>query len=156
MADKKLNEVTKVTDMAYVPVIMSDGSIGQIAKADLASVVAGLMSQKDMSTFVNSPTLLRDLNEVKPNGVYAFALAGTDPNGDILGYDYGNVLYFKNRSGFGTFQMVCINNTKSDGDRYFTRRGNADGTWNNWQRIDNFGYNSLEELAAALKPKLGL
>lgn len=42
MADKKLNEVTKVTDMAYVPVIMADGSIGQIAKADLASVVAGL------------------------------------------------------------------------------------------------------------------
>ena len=42
MADKKLNEVTKVTDMAYVPVIMSDGSIGQIAKADLASVVAEL------------------------------------------------------------------------------------------------------------------
>lgn len=43
MADKKLNEVTKVTDMAYVPVIMSDGSIGQIAKADLATVVAGLL-----------------------------------------------------------------------------------------------------------------
>lgn len=40
MADKKLNEVTKVTDMAYVPVIMADGSVGQIAKADLASVVA--------------------------------------------------------------------------------------------------------------------
>ena len=40
MADKKLNEVTKVTDMAYVPVIMEDGSIGQIAKEDLASVVA--------------------------------------------------------------------------------------------------------------------
>lgn len=43
MADKKLNEVTKVTDMAYVPVIMSDGSIGQIAKADLATVVAGVI-----------------------------------------------------------------------------------------------------------------
>lgn len=43
MADKKLNEVTKVTDMAYVPVIMSDGSIGQIAKADLASVVAEMI-----------------------------------------------------------------------------------------------------------------
>ena len=43
MADKKLNEVTKVTDMAYVPVIMADGSIGQIAKADLASVVAAQM-----------------------------------------------------------------------------------------------------------------
>ena len=46
MADKKLNEVTKVTDMAYVPVIMSDGSIGQIAKDDLASVVAELFALK--------------------------------------------------------------------------------------------------------------
>lgn len=43
MADKKLNEVTKVTDMAYVPVIMADGSVGQISKADLASVVAGII-----------------------------------------------------------------------------------------------------------------
>ena len=42
MGDKKLNEVTKVTDMAYVPVIMADGSVGQISKADLASVVAEL------------------------------------------------------------------------------------------------------------------
>ena len=46
MADKKLNEVQKVTDMAYVPVIMSDGSIGQIAKADLASVVAEQMTKR--------------------------------------------------------------------------------------------------------------
>ena len=45
MADKKLNEVQKVTDLAYVPVIMSDGSIGQIAKADLATVVAGLINR---------------------------------------------------------------------------------------------------------------
>ena len=46
MADKKLNEVTKVTDMAYVPVILSDGSVGQIAKADLATVVAEIMGLK--------------------------------------------------------------------------------------------------------------
>ena len=44
MADKKLNEVAEVTDMAYVPVIMSDGSIGRIAKADLATVVAGVIT----------------------------------------------------------------------------------------------------------------
>ena len=49
MADKKLNEVTKVTDMAYVPVIMSDGSIGQIAKSDLASVVAGKIGNANYS-----------------------------------------------------------------------------------------------------------
>lgn len=45
--DRKLNEVKKVTDMAYVPVIMADGSIGQIAKSDLASVVAGVMGTKN-------------------------------------------------------------------------------------------------------------
>ena len=28
--------------------------------------------------------------------------------------------------------------------------------WTPWYRIDNFGYNTLEELAAALKPLLGL
>lgn len=60
MADKKLNEVTKVTDMAYVPVIMSDGSIGQIAKADLASVVAGLLD----SRFVKLGASVRDSQSV--------------------------------------------------------------------------------------------
>jgi len=50
MADKKLNEVTKVTDMAYVPVILSDGSVGQIAKADLATVVAGICLTKGWRT----------------------------------------------------------------------------------------------------------
>ena len=61
MADKKLNEVTKVTDMAYVPVIMSDGSIGQIAKADLATVVAGQMSYIAQETGAG----ITDLNELK-------------------------------------------------------------------------------------------
>ena len=114
------------------------------------------MSTNDMSTFVNSSKIVNDLNKIMPNGVYAYALSDTDLNGDILGYDYGNVIYFKNRSSFGTFQMVCINTTKPEGDRYFVRRCIADGTWTNWQRIDNFGYNSLAELATALKPLLGL
>ena len=47
--DRKLNEVKKVTDMAYVPVIMADGSIGQIAKSDLASVVAGVIGNANKS-----------------------------------------------------------------------------------------------------------
>lgn len=59
MADKKLNEVQKVTDMAYVPVILADGSVGQIAKADLASVVAGYIgtfSQSNKGTLAASGT----------------------------------------------------------------------------------------------------
>ena len=43
MSDKKLNESKIVTDMDYVLVTLADGSVGQIAKSDLASVVAGIV-----------------------------------------------------------------------------------------------------------------
>lgn len=66
MADKKLNEVTKVTDMAYVPVIMSDGSIGQIAKADLASVVAGLIGNASLSKAGLMPSMYAHVKTVLP------------------------------------------------------------------------------------------
>ena len=82
MADKKLNEVTKVTDMAYVPVIMSDGSIGQIAKADLASVVAGRIGSYKTNTVANGE---RFVTYVAPQ----FMLA-------ITGSSSGSALYLGN------------------------------------------------------------
>lgn len=39
---------------------------------------------------------------------------------------------------------------------YTYYRAYWDGAWRDWARLDNFGYNTLEELAAALKPLLGL
>lgn len=54
--DRKLNEVKKVTDMAYVPVIMADGSVGQIAKSDLASVVAGILNPGYVNKFNVKPS----------------------------------------------------------------------------------------------------
>lgn len=68
MADKKLNEVAKVTDMAYVPVIMSDGSIGQIAKADLATVVAGLLGKPLGS--MNRTEDATNFDTITSNGIY--------------------------------------------------------------------------------------
>ena len=39
----------------------------------------------------------------------------------------------------------------------FCRVSNNSGkSWQSWQRLDNFGYNTLAELANALKPLLGL
>ena len=68
MADKKLNEVQKVTDMAYVPVILADGSVGQIAKADLASVVAGVMGNPLGTVIFNSwEELNNHINNNMPN-----------------------------------------------------------------------------------------
>ena len=85
MADKKLNEVTKVTDMAYVPVIMADGSIGQIAKADLASVVAGILAPFKMGGRLQSGF---DLNTLLDFGIYSFT------TGDVInsGSDGASVL----------------------------------------------------------------
>ena len=65
MADRTLDEAPKVTDMAYVPVIMTDGSIGQIAKADLASVVAEQINPLK----IHSEITEGDLNNYMFNGV---------------------------------------------------------------------------------------
>lgn len=70
--DKKLNEVTKVTDMAYVPVIMADGSIGQIAKSDLASVVAGFTSNRGNEL---NGIKITDLDTLRTAGIYTFSSA---------------------------------------------------------------------------------
>ena len=97
MADKKLNEVTKVTDMAYVPVIMADGSIGQIAKADLASVVAGLIG------FGNSKVLFYseynpNLDNIKDNarGFINEFYSGENPITDSSGWAFFESKKFPN------------------------------------------------------------
>ena len=38
----------------------------------------------------------------------------------------------------------------------YIRNKQSNGAWSFWARLDNFGYNSLAELATALKPLLGL
>ena len=81
MADKKLNEVTKVTDMAYVPVIMSDGSLGQIAKADLASVVAGIIGTGIAQNITINPG---ESNVVYLDGAYYIKAEGQGIMNGIL------------------------------------------------------------------------
>ena len=153
MADKKLNEVTKVTDMAYVPVIMSDGSIGQIAKADLASVVAGVMGTNQLFPFMG-----RGFMKGSANDLYGKSKAGiytvnsyNEPNFSDLpeGVAYGTLTVLA-ESSFSTQILSSVT------DNTYYIRYRTDTYWGGWKRIDNFGYNSLAELATALKPLLGL
>lgn len=53
MADKKLNSVSPVTDAAYVYAETSNGDTVKISKADLASVVAGIMGFLFYSKVIN-------------------------------------------------------------------------------------------------------
>ena len=119
--DRKLNEVKKVTDMAYVPVIMADGSIGQIAKSDLASVVAGQMVTSNLFPFalrVSEP----DANECVESGIYRIAFMGNVP------VNYGLLIVFSDSSY--TFQIV----TSVTGHSYYLRYKNESG-WGSWCNI---------------------
>lgn len=121
MADKKLNEVTKVTDMAYVPVIMSDGSIGQIAKADLASVVAGILAPFKMGGRLQSGF---DLNTLLDFGIYSFT------TGDVInsGSDGASVLIIY---GYAPNRVLQVQITSS-GNIYSRLYTNS---WSAWSRM---------------------
>lgn len=145
--DRKLNEVKKVTDMAYVPVIMADGSIGQIAKSDLASVVAEMMSTNKIAPFgfYNNGQTTDNANNLNKLGLYRIVSL---ENYQELNYPANNG-YIVNQfvSGSG-YQLFFYADTATV---YYRHKWNR---WSDWIRIDNFGYNTLEELAAALKPLL--
>ena len=127
MADKKLNEVQKVTDMAYVPVIMIDGSIGQIAKADLASVVAGLIDFNASTQFkerglISSGTNMDDLGM----GIWnrysgSYTINNKPPYDSFIAVVY--------RSGSYVVQIAynAANNSQS------VRRTYYGGNWTSWQ-----------------------
>lgn len=74
---------------------------------------------------------------------------GVSSGNPIFGLSYG-VIYTSNIEGMGGIQII----TDNQGRVLF--RSKRYGTWTSPTRIDNFGYNTLEELASALKPKLGL
>lgn len=100
MADKKLNEVTKVTDMAYVPVIMADGSIGQIAKADLASVVAGQMNIIRMSKNLSSNEKL--VISSSSLGLIVVSSSSSGHSAIYLGSSFGVVKVFETSESFSS------------------------------------------------------
>ena len=116
MADKKLNEVTKVTDMAYVPVIMSDGSIGQIAKADLASVVAGILQPVRCSGVAEG-----DIDSIKTPGFYEYR--PTTVTGNVPSVGWGNMIVVAGGSYMRT--QIVFGKSKAAYRNY-------DSEWSSW------------------------
>lgn len=144
MADKKLNEVTKVTDMAYVPVIMSDGSIGQIAKADLASVVAEQMSIKTIGAYGS----LKNYNNATSIGAYRIKGGLENANQPpFVNLKYGMLVV---EHSDGVIMQTARNLVGETYTRFY-----SDSTWSTWQRIDNFGYNTLDDLATGVAGAMG-
>lgn len=133
MADKKLNEVTKVTDMAYVPVIMADGSVGQISKADLASVVAGMIIPVDSAYVIANKRRLTssdDLNDIE-DGRYSFVNANVPANS--IGSN-ATLFQFTTASRSDIYQFIFDFN----GRCIYTRMYNATDGWSTWKILFSF------------------
>ena len=54
--DIRINEVQQVKDATYIPVVLADGSLGKIAKVDLAELIKPL---------IGFDTVLQDRGEAK-------------------------------------------------------------------------------------------
>lgn len=61
---------------------------------------------------------------------------------------WGNMAVFKS----GDYLTQVIYSSGDSVTRIYSRMLISGTTWTPWIRLDNFGYNSLAELAAALKP----
>lgn len=130
MADKKLNEVTKVTDMAYVPVIMSDGSIGQIAKADLASVVAGNIGL-DGNVYFKYRGNCSNPDNATNSGHYDYS----NSSSTIGGSNYGRLLCFYN-AVFPTTWAWGVQFFFGDNNTFSYRTSiRKSGEWTSWRTL---------------------
>ena len=92
-----------------------------------------------------------DLNTIVKSGLYSTLSSQNQPDG----YEewYGLLSVSKFRTG-EVIQTWTPNGTSSNG--LFERKKNYNSNaWSNWQRIDNFGYNSLAELAGGVAGTLG-
>ena len=89
MADKKLNSVSSVTDAAYVYSETSNGETVKISKADLASVVAGIIGQGLPYRGVIST--LAQFNSAKQLGTYRY---GGSNSAELGTSNFGIVIVF--------------------------------------------------------------
>ena len=104
-------------------------------------MVAGVIGSYNYKGFYDS-----NLDNLKEQGFYNLTESVTNIPSEYSGY--------KNAS----FVLVFMYSGTQGQQTFLGRQGAVfhrtlyNGTWTAWSRIDNFGYNTLEELAAALKP----
>ena len=91
-----------------------------------------------------------DLNTIVNSGLYSTLSSQNQPDG----YEewYGLLAVSKFRTG-EVIQTWTPNGTSSNGLLERKKNYNSN-TWSLWQRIDNFGYNSLAELAGGVASEI--
>lgn len=106
MSDKKLNSVSSVTDAAYVYAETSNGETVKISKADLASVVAGLMPYKGL-IYTNS-----GYKSINTTGGYSFQIKARTAIAVIYDDYYGTFNSFLITEKGSVKQIVSSNDPR--------------------------------------------
>lgn len=108
MADKKLSSVSAVSDMNYVYAETSSGETVKISKADLASVVAGLIGFNLSQLFIPRTGLSTNSNLDNVTTVGMYRISGGATNSPVTN---GFLLVFFQNS---TCLQFCVSSTASE------------------------------------------
>lgn len=134
MADKKLSSVSAVSDMNYVYAETSTGETVKISKADLASVVAELLSESQCRRIVNSAiNIAENLENVDLNTITkrtrAFVKGGTNLPSSGGSWWLLEVEYFRTQ----LYVVQRVYAYSSIGTSY--QRVLRDGAWSSWVQL---------------------
>ena len=138
MADKKLSSVSAVSDMNYVYAETSTGETVKISKADLASVVAGIIGEANNSksglmpseyTIYSEGSKALDFNTCKNIGrMYSSYGSINGPIGGAFYWGIFNIGY----AGGWFVQIACASYT--DGKmRMYRRIHYSNNSWTAWE-----------------------
>jgi hypothetical protein len=131
----------------------SDGKMVELTKESVASVMAGIMNTNKLFPFMGRGYLKGSANDLygkNKAGIYTVSYYN-EPNFSDLpeGVSYGTLSVLAD-TNFSTQILSSVTNTS-----YYIRY-RSDTAWGAWQRIDNFGYNSLAELSSGVAEQMGV
>lgn len=128
MADKKLNQVSQLTDFDYALVVKGN-DVAKVTKQQLATILGELIGIND--TWIRKRFAIKDCNTAIA-GVYNVDDTTTN-NFPTGAYKYGTLLVVN--SGFFGSQYFVPNNLNADPYIYIRSIGNNGTTFNKWAKI---------------------
>ena len=128
MADKKLNQVSQLTDFDYALVVKGN-DVAKVTKQQLATILGELIGIND--TWIRKRFAIKDCNTAIA-GVYNVDDTTTN-NFPTGAYKYGTLLVVN--SGFFGSQYFVPDNLNADPYIYIRSIGNNGTTFNKWAKI---------------------
>ena len=116
--DIKINEVQTVNDASFITVILEDGSLGKIAKADMANAMNAMLTNLETE----------DLDAVLRTGIYLIGSSCTNTP-PASGQTIGCILLHLSWDANSAKQLYFPYNSNTIYYRYKTVR------WNAWRQL---------------------